>query len=682
MATLNDSKARFTDANQYGEVAVGGGGGTPADAVTDETAFGGTPAVGTATEYARADHTHGTPPDPLANAKQSNAGVVGTGTGIRNTEALSVYDEGGFEAIRMLSGDGDHVSSVEVSPAGAILHGDDRAVIAPSGLSTLAAGMGYAQVTYTETAGTAIVNVGAAVINLRAQIGAGAWSELNLEGGEIVVTPAVAGGFIYKGSEVATHADIPPFGSLASQDAGAVAITGGSVAAAILDKGGATKNAKAYGVVGNGVADDTAAIQALINGLVTGDHVTFPAGRYKLTNTIVIGNGSAAGASTVSYISIRGAGQGIDVGNLNPGYGGATTFEWAGPAGVPVFQINGPITVNMSDFDILGVAGGNTCGDGILAVYTMMSTFERISVRRHGGAGVRLTAYSTRPTGASNNPANIRMSQVYCYYGNTNNYQGLVIDSPYAAGGVGADIVQLSVIGCKFTGSATKAAVTLGFFDNGAFYECLLSNQAGGPALTIYPALGWPLFPTGVAFYNCPIIGTPTISVDQSREVWTATNHGVGFYPWATSDTGTFPFPTDTRFTGFGDDGVYFGRNLKLSSAHFLAGGTAPTVALGASAGTGATYTRYDCNDTCGLINILTGTSPAVPDVVATVTYARAYPGRTHVVLSPWGRQTSGLAVAQQVSANGEATKFTILSGTSALAAGTNYWWTYHVIGV
>lgn len=40
------------------------GGGTPATTVTDETTWGITPAVGTDTEYARQDHTHGSPPEP------------------------------------------------------------------------------------------------------------------------------------------------------------------------------------------------------------------------------------------------------------------------------------------------------------------------------------------------------------------------------------------------------------------------------------------------------------------------------------------------------------------------------------------------------------------------------------------------------------------------------------------
>jgi hypothetical protein len=50
--------------NWIGNMVGGGGGGTPATTVTDETTWGITPAVGTDTEYARQDHTHGTPDEP------------------------------------------------------------------------------------------------------------------------------------------------------------------------------------------------------------------------------------------------------------------------------------------------------------------------------------------------------------------------------------------------------------------------------------------------------------------------------------------------------------------------------------------------------------------------------------------------------------------------------------------
>jgi hypothetical protein len=63
--------------------AASGGGGTPATAVTAETSYGISSVVGTGTNYARQDHTHGSPSltanTPAAEAVGSTA-VVGTGT--------------------------------------------------------------------------------------------------------------------------------------------------------------------------------------------------------------------------------------------------------------------------------------------------------------------------------------------------------------------------------------------------------------------------------------------------------------------------------------------------------------------------------------------------------------------------------------------------------------------------
>jgi hypothetical protein len=77
----------------YGFAAGGGGGGTAATTVEAETTFGITPAVGTDTEYARQDHTHGSPANPFSEAAIEEAGrweVVVTGT---PAEAVTTEDE-------------------------------------------------------------------------------------------------------------------------------------------------------------------------------------------------------------------------------------------------------------------------------------------------------------------------------------------------------------------------------------------------------------------------------------------------------------------------------------------------------------------------------------------------------------------------------------------------------------
>ena len=73
----------WTDADTYaqgmsgyvaGDVTVGG---TPATTVEAETSFGLSSAVGTDTEYARQDHTHGTPANPVTAAALVALGAVG-----------------------------------------------------------------------------------------------------------------------------------------------------------------------------------------------------------------------------------------------------------------------------------------------------------------------------------------------------------------------------------------------------------------------------------------------------------------------------------------------------------------------------------------------------------------------------------------------------------------------------
>ena len=48
--------------------ATGGGGGTPSTTVVSETTPGLQPVVGTSTDYARGDHSHGSPPVPAHTA--------------------------------------------------------------------------------------------------------------------------------------------------------------------------------------------------------------------------------------------------------------------------------------------------------------------------------------------------------------------------------------------------------------------------------------------------------------------------------------------------------------------------------------------------------------------------------------------------------------------------------------
>ena len=91
---------------------------------------------------------------------------------------------------------------------------------------------------------------------------------------------------------------------------------------------GATFNVLDYGAVGNGIADDTAALQAAIDAAgVNGGAVYFPAGNYKITSSLTLSNG------------VRYFGDGINDATYN-----STVLSYSGTQ--DAVQINNPINAS------------------------------------------------------------------------------------------------------------------------------------------------------------------------------------------------------------------------------------------------------------------------------------------------------------------------------------------------
>lgn len=94
---------------------------------------------------------------------------------------------------------------------------------------------------------------------------------------------------------------------------------------------------KDFGAVGDGVTDDTAAIQAAIDAAVLagGGEVKFPPGKYIITDTIDLYN-----AGTPRGLALEGS---SEIGGES-GSGAGTIFEWQGPNDRAVFQALGNAT--------------------------------------------------------------------------------------------------------------------------------------------------------------------------------------------------------------------------------------------------------------------------------------------------------------------------------------------------
>jgi len=80
---------------------------------------------------------------------------------------------------------------------------------------------------------------------------------------------------------------------------------------------GAPANVTDFGAVGDGVADDTAAIQAAVDSMTEGGQIFFPPGKYKLTDEITL--------PSVGALTLQGSG-GVDFIRGSPVPSGSGTY--------------------------------------------------------------------------------------------------------------------------------------------------------------------------------------------------------------------------------------------------------------------------------------------------------------------------------------------------------------------
>ena len=301
-----------------------------------------------------------------------------------------------------------------------------------------------------------------------------------------------------------------------------------------------------FGATGNGVTDDTAAIQAAINSLsVYGGEIVFPAGDYLVTSTITIGDGTTTTISTKAGVVLRGIG-GVSDGLFGPPRYG-TQIKWGGASGGTVMRFNGPL--HSCGISGMFIECSSLANIGLELVHPYFCFFERVMVNGYRTKGIYLRTiaaalFSGITQGAMDNEFRMCSSVGPAL----DTAVGLHI-AGYEPDNVGCS--RNTFIGGRFAiGGASAAAcgIYVEYADNNSFIEVFTyrgTASISGKGVYFHAASNT-LFPVENVFTNCPIVdgvgGTPGTG-------------GNIFWPYPTSDgeptpTGSLPFLTHTGLLG------------------------------------------------------------------------------------------------------------------------------------
>lgn len=233
----------------------------------------------------------------------------------------------------------------------------------------------------------------------------------------------------------------------------------------------------AYGAKGDGLNDDTTAIQAAINaaGAAGGGTVYFPAGTYRTTSTLTI---SSFG------VVLQGAGCGTPDEFGTP----PTMIAWGGSSSNSIVKINGPLA-NWGVRDIF--LNGNGGANRGLEVVGGQAGFCR-------GLHFQVCAsaiYSTTTAGGTHSTGDNRYQQIYVRVPAVNNNYGIYLDgNSDNLSNTTFDVFE-DINFVFAAGAATNYGIYFARCDNVRFYNVVFNGSAGRNVVTFdYTGhSGWPI---------------------------------------------------------------------------------------------------------------------------------------------------------------------------------------------
>jgi hypothetical protein len=292
-----------------------------------------------------------------------------------------------------------------------------------------------------------------------------------------------------------------------------------------------------FGADPTGVAAcDTAWARAQASLPLTGGRIVFPAGTFRFTSTMVIGNAVATLPSTLNGVIVEGKGGGRDAVRMNAS-DATTRILYDGTAGGTVVSIQGPISgVTIRD---LMIDGNNKAATFIHTQRSFMQTVRNVHcIRWTNGYGFRINANSTLNVASYGGAAPVQHL-----------YEMVTFADPGVGGsgvsiGEGAgNLNQLEFNRCYFDryNDTQTVGLRLGYCDHISFFGChfVMTGSAGSTGISVYvdAQAGNLGFPANINFY-----GTTASGGVGDSGAWNGTTYAaLHFWPFYTADGAPVP---------------------------------------------------------------------------------------------------------------------------------------------
>ncbi len=319
-------------------------------------------------------------------------------------------------------------------------------------------------------------------------------------------------------------------------------------------------NAWAYGLAGDGVADDYAGFQAFLNAIPNAGYPAFlPGGIYRITAGLTIGDGTSTTFSSKNNLALLGLGAAAGS-NTAPGDStkAPVVIKYDGVAAGTILTVNGP----MSGVRIENIVFNcnSLASQALLLNHPDKSIFRNLEIVKNAGYGISIFAYDgndATANGANNNSfenINITSSEAAC--------GGLSVGNASRTDILDVAQCHFNNLRIRFDGGTGATGATVGirlrYCDFLTFTNTLVSVNAGGTSLSIVPPTGATpaeKFPNNIVFTHCSLgaLGTNIAGTAASNE------HRIFFIGYSTGDTEPIPTPTMNYAAGFDTTGGWFG---------------------------------------------------------------------------------------------------------------------------